>query len=185
MGETFSKDLEHWNYDSFLIYRNKSARKLLTKVYNQIFGNERFGRILELACGPGCNIPLTAKYCNKLVAIDWSEKMVSRARNLIKVKGLKNAEARVMDVYDLKFDDNTFDCVFGYNILHHTPKEMAIKETSRVVKKGGVYLGIEPNILNPVTALMHIFRKDEYGAFIFNRFKLRKLLKKYYTKVYF
>ena len=185
MAGEFSKDLKHWNYDSFLIYRNKSARKLLSKIYKQIFGSKRYRTTLELACGPGCNLPLTSKYSHNVVAIDWSEKMIERAKNLIKSKGIDNVEAKVMDVYDLKFSEGTFDCVFGYNVLHHTPKEKAIKESSRVLKKGGVYLGIEPNILNPLTAIMHLFRKDEYGAFIFHRFRLRKLLKKYYKEVRF
>ena len=59
------------------------------------------------------------------------------------------------DCYRLPVKDDSFDVVFGSLILHQLPDLTAVvKEVQRVLCRGGVYVGIEPNPYN----LVHLFR---------------------------
>jgi len=43
-----------------------------------------------------------------------------------------------MDVENLMFEDNAFDLIYSWGVLHHTPNmEKAIDEVYRVLKPGG------------------------------------------------
>jgi ubiquinone/menaquinone biosynthesis C-methylase UbiE len=48
------------------------------------------------------------------------------------------ADLRVDDAEHLSFEDNTFDEVYSFGVLHHTPDtEQSIREVWRVLRKGG------------------------------------------------
>ncbi len=49
-----------------------------------------------------------------------------------------------MDAENLKFNDHTFDLVYGSGILHHLSIEKAIVEIKRVLKKDGRAIFYEP-----------------------------------------
>ncbi|MEM3433095.1 MAG: class I SAM-dependent methyltransferase, partial [Candidatus Methanomethyliaceae archaeon] len=53
------------------------------------------------------------------------------------------------DCLNLPFSDCSFDIVVGNGILHHLPIDDATAEIARVLKPGGLFLGREPNFLNP------------------------------------
>jgi SAM-dependent methyltransferase len=58
------------------------------------------------------------------------------------------------DCFHLPFLPRTFDVVFGSGILHHLRDiDPVVDEIKRVLKPGGLYLGIEPNLRNPVNLL--------------------------------
>ena len=55
-----------------------------------------------------------------------------------------------MDAHAMGFDDNSFDRVCGSGILHHLDVEMAIEETTRVLKPNGTAVFFEPLGHNPL-----------------------------------
>lgn len=62
----------------------------------------------------------------------------------------------VMDAHDLKFDDESFDLIIGFGILHHLEAELALSEIHRVLKPGGRVLLQEPLADNPLLRLFRI-----------------------------
>jgi SAM-dependent methyltransferase len=51
----------------------------------------------------------------------------------------KNADLRLADAEDMPFDNETFDVVYSFGTLHHTPNaNKAIGEIHRVLKPGGL-----------------------------------------------
>lgn len=63
------------------------------------------------------------------------------------------------DCFRLPFKSQSFDVVFGSFILYHLPElEKIIPEVRRVMKKGGCYIGIEPNPWNPVVLYRQMLR---------------------------
>jgi ubiquinone/menaquinone biosynthesis C-methylase UbiE len=77
-----------------------------------------------------------APCCKKLVATDFSRKMLKQAKK--KLKDQNNVLFRYSDITDLKFRDNCFDKVVAANVIHlldDPEKEMS--ELKRVVKPGG------------------------------------------------
>lgn len=96
--------------------------------------------ILDAACGTGrLTIFLKEKLNGKvrITGLDISPKMLNLAKE--KTKALKGINFIEGDIYNLPFFDNKFDAVVGLRFSMHLPEiEIALKEVSRVVKKGGL-----------------------------------------------
>ena len=103
------------------------------------------GRVLDVGCGTGRFIgSLPSRY--DAVGVDASEGMLDRARR----KGIEVAQS---GADSLPFDDQTFDLVTTFAVLHHLidPEVVrgALGEMARVVKPGGAVLVWDHNPLNP------------------------------------
>jgi len=71
--------------------------------------------------------------------------------------------------YELPFADASFDLVFGDLILHHLPNLRAVvRGIRRVLRRDGSYVGLEPNFLNPLQAVLHLL-----GGHSDNEYQLR------------
>ncbi len=89
----------------------------------------------------------------QLTCINISDRELDLGREVANRKNVP-VDFRLMDAHELKFEDNTFDMVFGVAILHHLDFEKAVKEIARVTKPGGDILFVEPLLLNPAARLV-------------------------------
>lgn len=99
--------------------------------------------VLEVGCGVGITACHIAKeYGCKVVAVDISEKMVKRAEERARRKGIKDKiEFVVADAQRLPFEDDLFDAVIGESVnAFIEDKQKTVNECKRVVKQGG-YVG--------------------------------------------
>jgi len=91
--------------------------------------------LLELGAGVGRDARFFADHGCAVMCIDLAEEMVAKCRE----KGLT---ARVMDVVDLAFDDESFDAAYSVNCLLHLPGEelsRALVEIRRVLRPGALF----------------------------------------------
>lgn len=90
----------------------------------------------------------------KICAIDISPKSIKKIQELInKLNYSEFVFPEVMDCMELKYEDNTFDLVYGRAILHHLDLKIALNEIYRVLKPGGVAVFLEPLGTNPIINL--------------------------------
>ena len=68
----------------------------------------------------------------------------------------ENIELLVENCEKTKFEDNTFDIVYGTGILHHLNFDICLRELQRILKPRGSFLFIEPLGTNP---LINLYRK--------------------------
>jgi ubiquinone/menaquinone biosynthesis C-methylase UbiE len=98
-------------------------------------------RVLEVGPGNGRYTVATARRVGeegRVVAIDIEPKMVKRVRSRVEVEGISNVEARVADVCDLPFDDETFDGVYMIAVIGEIPDpDRAMGEFHRVLRPDG------------------------------------------------
>lgn len=88
-------------------------------------------RVLEVGCGPGEAAERIASNGVEVEALDISERMVELARE-------RGVNARVGDVQELPFEDESFDAALAGWMLYHVPDvERGIAELARVLKQGG------------------------------------------------
>ncbi|MGD9046881.1 MAG: class I SAM-dependent methyltransferase [Anaerolineae bacterium] len=74
----------------------------------------------------------------KIVTIDIEPKMIERVRRRSEVEGVDNIEARVADVYDLPYDDETFDAIYMIAVIGEIPDpDRAMSEFYRVLSATG------------------------------------------------
>ena len=98
-------------------------------------------RVLDVGPGNGRYTLATARYVGaggRVVAVDIEPRMVERVRARARAEGVDNVEARVADVYDLPFDEGTFDAAYLIAVIGEIPEpERALAEFHRVLRPGG------------------------------------------------
>jgi len=115
------------------------------------------GSILILGTGDSDITKFLKGKITQITGIDISQESVKKVNDIIKKKKKeKKIKEFLMDAHNLKFPDNYFDGVIGSAILHHLDIKKALPEISRVLKKDGNVLFLEPLGLNPI---INFFRK--------------------------
>ena len=107
--------------------------------FGKIFDYERFHgkKILEIGCGMGCMASHWAMHGAKITAIDLNPVAIKRTKQRFKIFNLKG-DIQEVDAESLPFDDASFDFVYSWGVIHHTPRiEKAASEMWRVLKPGG------------------------------------------------
>jgi len=144
-GKNITKEAEFfWGWDT------PAGRLRFKRRSNMIIDalkNRGFFDLLEVGSGTGI---FTKEFCKNgfsVTGIDISKELLDKARE--RYSNYKNLKLEVADVEDMKFSDESFDAVCGICVLHHLDIVPSLKEIYRVLKKGGVVLFSEPNMMNP------------------------------------
>jgi len=147
---------------------------------------ELYGKVLEIGVGTGKNIPYYPENV-EVTAIDFSEKMLAKARK--KAKELnKKVELIEMDAQDMSFPDDTFDTVFTTCVFCSVPDPIqGLKEIKRVCKPGGKIIMIEhvrseKKVIGPLMDLLNPITVNFYGANI-NRRTVKNVKKAGFSNV--
>lgn len=113
------------------------------------------GKILDIGCGGGHLLKLlierTAPYAEKLEQYD-TEKLffygIDISEELCRVAKKENPSAYIVqgDAEALPYENSTFDFVFSTGSFEHVVDiQKAIREVSRVLKPGGIFIITVPN----------------------------------------
>jgi ubiquinone/menaquinone biosynthesis C-methylase UbiE len=104
----------------------------------KLAGLEAGHRFLDVAAGTGGLSLPAARLGAKVVATDWSPRMIEHFNARAREEGFADAAGKVMDCHDLAFPDDTFDItgsLFGVMLVPDQAK--AISEMVRVTRPGG------------------------------------------------
>jgi len=120
-------------FDQHILGVARLRKKLLSKAN---------GKILEVACGTGQNLPLFALY-SEITAVDLSPKMLEVARENAAKHGL-NVSFAMMDAEKLEFPDGSFNTVVSTLSTCTFPNPIkALQEMKRVCQPNGLILLLE------------------------------------------
>ncbi|MDD5032261.1 MAG: arsenite methyltransferase [Patescibacteria group bacterium] len=97
--------------------------------------------VLDLGSGAGFDCFLAAKKVGpsgKVIGVDMTEEMITRAKANAKKHGYKNVEFKLGDIENLPPKDNSIDVVISNCVVNLAPDKLKVfKEVYRVLKKGG------------------------------------------------
>lgn len=102
--------------------------------------------ILEAGCGIGAQTVTLARNSPgaAITSIDISASSIEVARSKVESEGIANVDLMVADVFDLPFEDGTFDHIFMCFVLEHLRDPVdALKHLRRVLREGGTITVIE------------------------------------------
>ena len=94
-------------------------------------------RVLEVGVGAGTDFVQWVRAGAIATGVDLTAKGVELTRERLALEGL-SADVRQANAEALPFDDATFDHVYSWGVLHHSPNTpKAIGEVHRVLRPGG------------------------------------------------
>jgi|TARA_B100000287_G_scaffold416293_1_gene450795 ubiquinone/menaquinone biosynthesis C-methylase UbiE len=111
-------------------------------------GKRQNKKIIDIGSASGISAALLAKKGAQVLGIDLATDLVSQANNLWRDLQTK-LKFKVGDAENLKLPSKSFDVCFFGGVIHHFPdKTKLVKESKRILKKGGTFIAIEPNLLD-------------------------------------
>lgn len=117
------------------------------------------GALLEIGCGIGMDSVQLSKCGFKVTAVDLTKTAIEVAQEFARIRN-QEIDFRVGNSERLEFADGSFDNVYSFGVLHHTPDiDAAIAEVHRVLKPGG-------------TADIMLYHKHSIVGFIHRLFNL-------------
>lgn len=122
-------------------------------------GNVKDKRILELGCGSGEASVYFATKGAQVIATDISDGMLNMAGQVAKMHGV-SIETRKISSQRIDFDDQSFDIIYAANVLHHVDLDATLREVSRTLKTGGIFVSWDPLAHNPLINIYRRIAKD-------------------------
>jgi ubiquinone/menaquinone biosynthesis C-methylase UbiE len=101
------------------------------------FQNYTGKKVLEIGCGIGMDGIEFAKIGAEYTGVDLSDQSIALCKKHFEIF---NTTGNIIntDAENLPFEDNTFDLVYSWGVLHHIPDmQKSINEVYRVLKPGG------------------------------------------------
>lgn len=93
--------------------------------------------VLEIGVGLGADHQKFAEAGARLTGIDLTDKAIAHTKRRFSIFGL-NSELNVVDAENLPFANESFDIVYSWGVIHHSPDTpKVVKEIFRVLKQGG------------------------------------------------
>jgi ubiquinone/menaquinone biosynthesis C-methylase UbiE len=121
-------------------YMSQSAERYRLEPFILTFANfdsAKGKKVLEIGVGLGADHQRFAESGCELYGIDLTERAVVHTRKRLALFDLSST-ITVGDAENLDLPDNSFDIVYSYGVLHHSPDtQKAVCEVNRVLKPGG------------------------------------------------
>jgi demethylmenaquinone methyltransferase/2-methoxy-6-polyprenyl-1,4-benzoquinol methylase len=150
------------------------------KAINKFLKIENGEKVLEIGIGTGIHAKYLLEFNQDKVfdfyGIDISQDMLNEAKNRL------NEKVKLISMVgeDLKFENNFFDKIYISGSLHHfSNPELGINELFRVLKSGGKFCIMEPNILFPTNFIATCRFPEEIHMRLMKRGNFKKWLNKY------
>lgn len=156
-----------------------AVERLDADTFEALYGNKRFYSVVQLstryvedwiaehapskvvldyACGNGMNAIQAAKAgASVAIGLDISRVSVQNAKRYAVEAGVaENTRFVQGDCENTRLPDNCIDVVICHGMLHHLDLSFAFPELRRIMKPGGVLLGVEALDYNPLIKLYRV-----------------------------
>lgn len=133
-----TRDLSHDDRVTFFadLERERYALEPYIPEFAQ-FGRFRGQRVLEIGVGAGTDFVQWVRAGAHATGVDLTHRGVELTRERLALEG-RSADVRQANAESLPFADASFDHVYSWGVLHHSPNTpRAIAEVHRVLRPGG------------------------------------------------
>ena len=182
-------------------YPNETVIKLCTSkrlsgISTNIF--KKNFKVIEIGCFAGNNLRFFIENKIQCFGSEINKEMVKLCQDNLKRLKLKPPLVKIGVNEKINYNNNLFNMLVSINTIHYSFKHgliKAVKEYSRVLKKGGIAIIETPNIDHTIVKNSKFiddfhfkwgpsgFRKNSDMGFINNEKKFMNILKKFFKKV--
>jgi 2-polyprenyl-3-methyl-5-hydroxy-6-metoxy-1,4-benzoquinol methylase len=131
---------DKWAEKNFIDWFNNEA--LLPTLGEFISLLPQYPTVLDLGCGTGGESKRVSNLGADVIGIDLSKESIKYAQ-----ENVKNARFYVMNILDMKFEEQQFDGVFEAGVLFHfneTEQRNILEDLHRYIKGNGLFLSYYP-----------------------------------------
>lgn len=156
-----------WNKVAFKYSRKpikniRAYKQTMQRTLSYLSGQDK---VLEIGCGTGSTALLLADCVGTITASDVSATMIAIGLEKAADHDVENVEFRQATPFDSCFDEEVFDAVLAFNMLHllDDVPAAAARINSRL-KPGGLFISKTPCLagkawlFKPLVAVMRLFR---------------------------
>lgn len=110
----------------------------------QMLGSKPVDALLDIGTGTGRMLQVLGSIARDAIGVDQSRDMLSVARTNLASLDYHNCSVRQADMYELPFDEKSFDLVVLHMVLHFAERPHdAVREAARVLRPGGQFLIVD------------------------------------------
>lgn len=141
---------EHWGE---FVSRGKGAKRRRDITVSLVEGD----LLLEIGCAEGFMTDKLTEKVPHVIASDISLSYLQRAKGKAPCANFAR-----LDIHNLPFGNNTFDCIVCTEVLEHTLSPFrALNEMHRVLRPGGSLVISVPNGMTLPRVFIHMFRRKD------------------------
>jgi SAM-dependent methyltransferase len=103
-------------------------------------------RVLEAGCGTGAQTVILARHSPdaRITSVDISEASLGEARKRVQSEGITNVTFEAGDIFDLRYEPESFDHIFLCFVLEHLAEpRRALERLRLLLREGGTITVIE------------------------------------------
>ncbi len=170
-NSNYSSKEDRKKYFEEITYRRYNQREWHIPIIAN-FENFKDKDVLEIGCGVGTDGMEFAKNGARYAGIDLTPNAVKLSQERFKLFNLKGTFKSVNAEEALPFPDNSFDHIYSFGVIHHSPTPESIaSEMYRVLRPGGtinvmLYNRSSINYYIEIMFLRKLFRYLLYPSFM-------------------
>jgi len=117
------------------------TRDMEATALRQVLSPLTFDTVLEIGCGTGKNTAWLVTKANRMTCVDFSDKMLAKAKEKIKSSDVQFVQADI--TANWTFGENYYDLVVFSLVLEHIEQlDFIFEEAAKALQSGGyVYIG--------------------------------------------
>lgn len=74
--------------------------------------------VLDFGCRTGNNTLAIAAHVNKIYGLDYSSSEIKYAKRRAATQNIQNVHFKTTDLFDTSYQEESFDCILAYHVLH-------------------------------------------------------------------
>jgi len=113
--------------------------------------------VLDYGCGTGTAACMFASQVKEIKAIDISSNMIKIAKNKTLESRIENVDFEQMDIFNQRFEKQSFDVILAFNMLHTVPNPKGVmNRISELLKPDGLFISVTPCLRQKMSFVVNL-----------------------------